>query len=201
MGTLLQGLSGKLGNQVILNPLNTKKFEEFSALLSGSEFGGCFCAVWRSLDDTWSARCSSEAKPNLEITRKNVDGGLHTGFLVYEDSDLIGWTGSGPKTEFPILETKLGSRLTEFSSDIWSMGCIAVKESSRGKSKSNKIIQAVINLAKLDGAKYVESYPTDPWDEARSYRGSLSQFTKLGFERFGDENDKNSKITCMRLKL
>jgi hypothetical protein len=184
-----------------LKPLNLSNFKEFSNLLSGEEFGGCFCAVWRSYDDTWSSRCNDKAKPNLEITKENVKQGHHTGFLVYEESELIGWTGSGPKTQFPILETKLASRLTPFSADIWCIGCIAIKESYRGKSKSNKIFQAVINLAKSQNAKFVESYPTDPWDEPRSYRGSLKQFTKLGFERFGDEQDENSRVVCLRLKI
>ncbi len=184
-----------------LEPLTTKNFELFESLFSGKDSGGCYCAVWRSFDDTWVSRCNSADKQNLEITRKNVEQGLHIGYLVFEKEELIGWTGSGPKTEFPILETKLGSRLTPFSPSIWSIGCFSIKQAFRGKSKSTQVVKSLIEAAKINEAEYIEAYPTDPWDEPRSYRGSLRLFEKMGFVRFGDEADENSKIVCMRLKL
>ncbi len=127
-----------------LEKLTIDNFDQFSSLLSGAEFGGCYCAVWRSHDDTWVKRCQDSSKPNLKITKENILKGHHIVFLFYEDKKLIGWTGSGPKNEYPSLENKLGSRLTAFDSKIWSIGCIAVKECFRGLSKSVEIINAVI---------------------------------------------------------
>ena len=184
-----------------LKELNRTNFDSFSKLLSGSEFGGCFCAVWRSFDETWSKRCQDSSKPNLSLSKSFVENGFHLGYLVLENEELIGWTGSGPKTEFPLLETKLASRLTPFTSNIWSLGCIAVKQSSRGKSKSEEIILATIKKAKEHDALWIEAYPIDPWDEPRSYRGSIKQFERLGLERYGAEIDGDSKVVCMRMKL
>ena len=42
------------------------------------------------------------------------------------------WTGSGPKTAFPLLKTKLASRLSDFSEKIWTVGCMAVSATFRG---------------------------------------------------------------------
>lgn len=184
-----------------LEVLNLENFDSFSALLSGIEFGGCYCAVWRSYDQTWVQRCKDQSHPNLNLTRSFIEQDLHIGFLVYENNELIGWTGSGEKTNSPILKEKLGSRLTPFTSNIWSIGCIAIKENYRGKSKSKLIIKAVITKAKEAGAKYIEAYPIEPWEESRSYRGSRKNYVELGFEEFAHENDGNSKIVCMRLKL
>lgn len=183
-----------------LEKLNNKNFDIFKDLLGGSEFGGCYCAVWRSFDDTWVKRCQDPSAPNLEISKKFVLSGKHLGFLVYENESLVGWTGSGPKTEYPLLKTKLGSRLTPFDSEIWSIGCIAIQSSFRGQSKSLEIIKAVIEEAKRNHAKFVEAYPVKPWDEARSYRGSFSQYQGLGFEECGSEKDGESEVLCLRYK-
>ncbi len=184
-----------------LESLSLKNFDSFSTLLSRTEFGGCYCAVWRSYDQTWIQRCKDPSRPNLKLTRDFFDQGLHMGFLVYENDELIGWTGSGVKTDFPILKEKLASRLTPFTSHIWSIGCIAIKENHRGKSKSKQIIEAVIMKAKEVKAEYIEAYPIEPWEESRSYRGSKKNYLNLGFEEFAYENDGSSKVLSMRLKL
>jgi hypothetical protein len=68
-----------------LNPLTEVNFETFASLLGGCEFGGCYCAVWTSHDDTWSDRCSDVNRPNLGITRARVKAGDHVGFLAYDE--------------------------------------------------------------------------------------------------------------------
>lgn len=87
--------------QVKLTPLDVSNLELFETLLGGPEFGGCFCAVWTSFDQTWTKRCKDPAKPNFSITQQDVFKGRKAGFFVHSGNDLIGWTGAGPKTEFP----------------------------------------------------------------------------------------------------
>ena len=111
-----------------LEALTVGKLGSFRELLGSNEFGGCFCAVWTSFGEDWGARCGDKSQPNFFITKKNIEDGRHVGFLVYQGGDLVGWTGSGPKTSFPFLKTKLGSRISEFTSEVWSVGCLAVKE-------------------------------------------------------------------------
>src|SRR5690606_14122330 len=135
-----------------LEPLKPAKLDAFRDLLGSSAFGGCSCAVWTSFDDTWASRCEDKSQPNFYITQTNVTEGRHVGFLVYQGSNLVGWTGSGPKSSFPFLKTKLASRLSGFSSEIWSVGCLAVKENFRGKGISMAIVQAVIDQARSGGA-------------------------------------------------
>lgn len=127
--------------RLTLEALTPDKLNVFRDLLGSSEFGGCFCAVWTSYGDDWVERCHDKSQPNFYITKRNVEAGQHTGFLVYQKNDLIGWTGSGPKTSFPFLKTKLGSRLSEFSSKTWSVGCLAVKAAYRGKGMADADLQ------------------------------------------------------------
>ena len=185
-----------------LKPLDVLNFETFAMFLGGCEFGGCYCAVWASHDETWVSRCSDPARPNLEITRNLVNAGSHVGFLAYDGRDeLVGWTGSGPKDGFPFLALKLASRLTPSSRNSWSIGCLAVKATARGNKVAEKIAAAVVAKAKVSGATVIEAYPTRPWDEPRSFRGSWTMYQRLGFEIAASERDEESDILLMRLAL
>jgi hypothetical protein len=62
-------------------------------------------------------------------------------------------------------------------------------------------VEAVVEEARKSGAEAVEAYPTRPWDEARSYRGALSTYERLGFRLVAAEPDGASEILLMRLDL
>jgi GNAT superfamily N-acetyltransferase len=147
---------------VEIRHLTPEKLDVFKDLLGSKDFGGCFCAVWTSYSDDWVRRCKDQTQPNFLITKRNVEEGRHVGVLVYRGTDLVGWTGSGPKTDFPFLKTKLGSRLSIFSSEIWSVGCLAIADSYRGNGLADFIIQAVAEEARAKGATHLEAYPTRP---------------------------------------
>lgn len=186
---------------LMLQPLKPEKLGIFKELLGSSDFGGCFCAVWTSFGEDWVDRCRDKAQPNFLITKSNVEAGHHVGFLIYHGDDLIGWTGSGPKTDFPFLKTKLGSRLSSFSADIWSVGCLAVKEAYRGKGISDFIVKAVAEEARKKGATALEAYPTRPFHEPRVFRGTYQLYKRLGFSEIGADKDESYEIVLMKLSL
>lgn len=139
--------------------------------------------------------------PNLKLAKDFVEKQIHLGYLVFDNDNFIGWTASGPKTEFPLLRTKLASRLTDFKSNIWSIGCLSMKNCKEEEGAFLQVIDLVIQQARLSGVEYLEAYPVDPWDKHRSYRGNKDWYRQLGFKQFGSEEDGVSKIICMRLKL
>lgn len=181
-----------------LKLLTPNELESFKILLGGSEFGGCFCAVWASHDETWADRCRDPMQPNFAITEQRVLKGEAVGFLVYRGNELVGWTGSGPKVRFPFLQKKLGSRLSPQAAGAWAIGCIALKKEARGAGLAEKVVGAIIQYARNQGASSIESYPTRPWDEARSFRGSEKLYLRLGFKEVTKETDDASEILVMR---
>ena len=187
--------------KLTLQPLTSEKLDVFKALLGSKDFGGCFCAVWTSHSDDWISRCTDQTQPNFFITKRNVDEGRHVGFLVYRGTDLVGWTGSGPKTDFPFLKTKLGSRLSSFSSELWSVGCLAIAESYRGNGLADLVVQAVAEEARAKGAISLEAYPTRPFHEPRLFRGTYQLYKRLGFVETGAEKDDDYEIVLMNLPL
>lgn len=184
-----------------LEPLKPEKLDTFRELLGSNDFGGCFCAVWTSHSDDWVSRCNDKAQPNFFITKRNVEAGKHAGYFVYQGNSLVGWTGSGPKTTFPFLKTKLGSRLSEFSDNIWSVGCLSVRETFRGKGISDLIVRSIIEEARSAGAVALEAYPTRPFHEPRIFRGTYQLYKRLGFIEQGTERDGDYEIVLMRLPL
>jgi GNAT superfamily N-acetyltransferase len=178
--------------------LTPDHLEPFRQLMGSDAFGGCFCAVWSAFGADWGARCADPAQPNFDETRERVLRGEHTGYLVYEDSVLVAWTGSGPTTGFALLKQKLGSRLSPAGPRAWSIGCVAVRPQCRGRGLSQAVVLAVLDQARAKGASFVDAYPTDPWDEPRSYRGSRSMYLRLGFVEQARESDGDSEILWMR---
>jgi GNAT superfamily N-acetyltransferase len=186
---------------VQLKPLTPTDLDAFRELLGTSDFGGCFCAVWTSNGSDWEKRCGDSSQPNYFLTKKDLNQGRHVGYLVYFEGQLVGWTGSGPKTSFPLMESKFGSRISEFSKEIWSIGCLALSAKFRGQNLAEKIVLAVIDEAKANGAKIIEAYPVRPFHEPRMYRGSYKLFQKLGFVEIAAEKDGEFDILLLQYSL
>jgi GNAT superfamily N-acetyltransferase len=187
--------------ELVLEPLAPRRLDEFAALLGGGEFGGCFCAVWTSFGDDWAARCADPARPNLAATARDLAAGRRVGYFVRDGGEVVAWTGSGPKTEFPLLATKLGSRLTPSVATTWSVGCLAVREAHRGRRLGAAIVEAVVDEARRAGAACVEAYPVRPFHEPRVYRGTVGVYERAGFAEAGAEKDGEHEIVLMRRAL
>ena len=184
--------------RVTLTPLTEANFDAFASLLGRPDFGGCFCAVWTSHDAGWGARCADPERPNLEATRRDLAAGRRPGYLVHLDGELAAWTGSGPKKEFPLLRDRAGARLSdEWGDDAWCIGCLAIAETHRGRGAAARVVEAVLEEARRGGARTVEAYPTNPWDEPRSYRGAQSTYAKLGFQEAAGESVGEADILLM----
>jgi len=170
--------------ELALIPLNVRRLQAFERLLSGKEFGGCYCAVWTNHDESWGDRCQNRPHENLEHTRRRVRSGQATGFLVQRvsDGEIVAWTGCGPKTAFPLLHERPGSRLGPWEDSIWAIGCLAIAFQHRSRGYSRGIVDLVVEEARKRGASSVEAYPLEPSAEGASYRGSRSLYTEAGFE-------------------
>ncbi len=184
-----------------LEPLTVERLPLFHEFLGDPGFGGCYCAVWTSMGADWSRRCADDARPNFDITASFVAAGRHAGFFAVEGNEVVAWTGSGPKTSFPLLATKLGSRLSAFRPEVWAVGCIAVPESHRGRGIAGRVVAAVVDMAARAGAHVVEGYPTRPFDEPRSYRGTVWLYERLGFHEAASERDGPVEILLMRRRV
>ncbi|MBI4425344.1 MAG: GNAT family N-acetyltransferase [Elusimicrobia bacterium] len=186
-----------------LSALDKRRMQDFEHLLSGKEFGGCFCAAWTNFDETWDERCRARPQENLEHTRSRVLNRAHVGFLVIRDSDgaVVAWTGSGPKTSFPRLKERPGSRTGAWDDGVWAIGCLAIGRSYRGLGYARQIVEALVEEARLAGAKAVEAYPVEPAGDDTAFRGKRAMYEALGFTVAGQEQDGNYSMLRMEKRL
>jgi GNAT superfamily N-acetyltransferase len=182
-----------------LERLEPRHMTAFETLHSGKEFGGCYCAVWSNFDKDWETRCQSRPHENLEHTRKKVKAGEHAGFLVIDDADgaVVGWTASGPKTSFPLLKDKPGSRRGPWDDAVWAIGCLAIGFRYRGAGNAGRIIDLVVAQARTAGANSVEAYPLDPETDNAAYRGSRKTYEGLGF--VAADSEPSGESTALRM--
>ena len=174
-----------------LNLLDKRRIQDFEHLLSGKEFNGCYCAAWTNFDETWDERCKTRPQENFEHTRNRVAARQHVGYLVIRDSDgaVVAWTGSGPKTSFPRLKERPGSRTGPFDASVWSIGCLAIGRSYRGLHYSRQIVEHLVEEAKRAGAKTIEAYPIEPSGDDNASRGSKAMYEALGFTVAAQEQE------------
>lgn len=185
--------------KLLLEPLTSRGMTAFETLMSGREFGGCFCAVWREFGADWEERCRKRSHENLESTRKVVKAGGKTGFLIKTDStgEVVAWCGAGPKTSFPLLKDKPGSRLGPFDDSTWAVACLAVAFKHRGLGISRGAVELVAAEAQRSGAKAIEGYPLDPESDQGAYRGSRALFESAGFRAAGSEPSGDGVVLRM----
>ena len=183
--------------------LDQRHIQQFERLMGGKEFGGCFCAVWHAYGPDWEARCKERSGENLKATVDLVANGGHAGYLVRRDDDgaFVGWTAAGPKTAFPFLKDRPGSRLGAWDDSVWAVACLAIAFAHRGRGYSLDIVKAVAELAKRAGAKSLEAYPLEPAPEGSEYRGSKKLYESAGLTLAEGEPAGESHALRMELSL
>ena len=186
-----------------LSKLDRRRMQDFEHLLSGKEFGGCYCAVWNNDGPDWAERCKSRPQENLEHTRALVSSGGHAGYLIIRDSDgaVVAWTGAGPKTGFPLLKQKPASRTGPWEDAVWAIACLAVARSFRGLGYTRQIIELVVEEARLAGAVAVEAYPSEPPNDDTAYRGERKLYETAGFLAAEQEADGAFQFLRMEKRL
>ena len=184
-------------------PLDKRRIQSFEHLLSSKEFDGCYCARWDAHAEPFEERCKNKPLENLEHTRAKVRAGKHVGFLILRDSDgaIVGWTGSGPKTSFPAMKERPGSRLGPFEDSVWAVGCLAIARSFRGLGYSRQVIEALVEEARRAGARTVEGYPVEPAGDDTAFRGTRKLYEGMGFTVAGQEQDGNYTVLRMEKTL
>lgn len=188
-------------SQIKLVPLDARHMMHFERLMAGREFGGCYCAVWTGAGPDWDAKCKERPKENLAATEARVRAGVHVGYLLMRDDDgaFLGWIAAGPKANFPYLSQRPGSRMGPQGDDVWSIACLAMALSHRGRGYSTEAVRLAILEAKAAGAKTLEAYPLEPAADGSGYRGSRELYEKAGFKAI--EGEPSGELHALRMEL
>lgn len=188
-------------SQLKLVPLDGRHMMHFERLMAGKEFGGCYCAVWTGFGPDWDARCKERPKENLALTEARIRAGDHLGYLLERDDDgsFVGWIAAGPKSSYPYLLQRPGSRLGPGGEGVWAIACLAMGFAHRGRGYSAEAVRLAVLAAKAAGAKTLEAYPLEPAPDGSGYRGTRELYEKAGFKAV--EGEPSGELHALRMEL
>lgn len=164
------------------HPLTADRWDDLERLFGPSgAYGGCWCMWWRV---TRKAFEENGNEGNRRAFRERVEAGPPPGILAYEEDVPVGWCAVAPREIHGSLErSPVLKRLDDRS--VWSIVCLYVARSHRGRGMSEALIEAAVEHARAHGAQLVEAYPTRPRGErlpdVSSFMGVPEVFARTGF--------------------
>ncbi|HEY7699047.1 MAG TPA: GNAT family N-acetyltransferase, partial [Vicinamibacteria bacterium] len=165
-----------------VHPLTRDRWKDFEELFGAKgACGGCWC-MYPRLRRSEYERLKGEG--NRRAMKKIVDSGRVPGLLGYADGKPVAWCSIEPRE----LIGSLGrSRVLAPVDDepVWSIVCLFLAKSHRGRGLSRKMIEAAVRYAKKQGASIVEAYPVEPkktpMPAVFAYPGLASAYFAAGF--------------------
>jgi GNAT superfamily N-acetyltransferase len=165
-----------------VHPLTPERFHDLETLFGAKgACGGCWCMTPRLSRKEYER---GKGDGNRRALKKLVDSGRPPGVLGYLDGRPVAWCSIEPREAFGSLSR---SRLFQPVDDkpVWSITCLFVEKSLRGKGLSSRLIEGAVQYAKTRGASIVEAYPVEPKKKPMpavfAYPGLASAYRKAGF--------------------
>lgn len=166
---------------LVCHPLTPDRWPDLERLF-GPERGavaGCWCLWFRLTRREWDAAGRDGRK---RAFRMLVERGPPPGVLGYLGGEPVAWVAVAPRREQPVIER---SRITGALDDrqAFAITCFYLAPRARRRGLMRPLIAEAVGLARHQGARLVEAYPTDPAPGSRAtgFRGLLRPFLDAGF--------------------
>jgi GNAT superfamily N-acetyltransferase len=162
-----------------------------ASLLSTNGFG-CFCRYWHFAGNhrEWLARCAHTPELNRSELLGALDAASHeaSGMVAHDEGgELIGWLKLAPATLMgKLYEQRLYKGLPCLQrdpKDVWTVGCLFVREDQRRRGVATALLAGAIQSATDAGARALEAFPRSDVDVAAAalMMGPLALFVRAGF--------------------
>lgn len=164
------------------HPLTSSRWNDFESLFGAKgACGGCWCMFPR-LERSGYERLKGEG--NRRAMKKLVASGRIPGILGYVEGKPVAWCSIEPRELIGSLgRSRILAPVDE--EPVWSIVCLFLAKSHRGRGLSRKMIEAAVGYAKASGASIVEAYPVEPkrapMPAVFAYPGIASAYLEAGF--------------------
>jgi GNAT superfamily N-acetyltransferase len=165
------------------HPLTSDRWSDFEKLFGAKgACGGCWCMFPRLTRSEYEKR---KGEGNRRAMKKLVDSGRVTGLIGYVDGGPAAWCSIEPRERIGSLAR---SRILApvDAEPVWSIVCLFLAKSHRGRGLSRRMIEAAVRYAKTQGAEIVEAYPVEPREKPMpavfAYPGIASAYRAAGFQ-------------------
>jgi GNAT superfamily N-acetyltransferase len=105
-----------------------------------------------------------------------VHRGVPIGLLAYFEDEPIGWCSIAPRDTY----RSLGG--DEAKDRVWSLVGFFIKRPFRNRGITSRLIDAAVQYARDNGARYIEAYPVAHDSPSYTFMGFVSTFEKAGFQ-------------------
>jgi GNAT superfamily N-acetyltransferase len=169
-------------------PVAPVLWPQFEALFGpGGACYGCWCTGFRLAP---KLRTEYTGEEKREMMRKRVETGPPPGLLALRGDVAIGWMQIGPRADVPEWNNpgRSSTPLDDGHADdsgIWAVSCFFFASKERGKGLSHHILQAGIEHARSNRARFLEASPMDRAKQSKSiglFVGSTRVFERAGFK-------------------
>jgi GNAT superfamily N-acetyltransferase len=154
------------------------EFFDRHAFADNPNWASCYCMA-HHVDGEWGERTWQQ---NREELAARIRAGTTSGVLGYVDGALVGWCNNSRRDQFPHYASG------EQDDRACVAACFVVRPEFRGHGVGDVLLGAAIEQARRSGLDEMEGRPhPEPPDEGAAYRGTVERFTRMGFERVGDD--------------
>lgn len=151
---------------------NRSDFEQLFEAPGGPSY--CWCMVWRITKEEGRDTPGKKRKPFMS---RRIDEGIPVGLLGYLGKVPRAWVSIAPRETYQ----RLGGPAAGPGDVIWSLACMYIHKSLRGRGYAHDLIEAAIDYAKKNKASLVEAYPVLPDSPSYRFMGQIPAFERLGF--------------------
>lgn len=172
-------------------------FFENVAHTDNKEWDRCYCLNYCSAHNAEIVDFDLfDAEQRREYAIRYVNEEAIQGYLAYYNGQVIGWCNANDRSDcmqcFGWQQYVSGkSKLKEESEKIKSIFCFTVAPEMRGKHVATALLERVVHDAVKDGYEYLEAYPNkEETDMYYNYVGPIGLYQKLGFEKWGETEER-----------
>jgi GNAT superfamily N-acetyltransferase len=113
-----------------------------------------------------------------------VDHGPPPGLIAYVDGEPAGWVSLDARERYTMLRY---SRMYKPVDDrpVWTIVCFVVGRNHRRQGMMSHLLEAAVDYARGQGARFLEAYPIESPAELKGYAGFMgvrSAFDRAGFQ-------------------
>lgn len=148
--------------------------------------GGCWCMFWRvpSGGAYWAEHKGAK---NRKAFKALVESGAASGVLAFEGRTPVAWASVAPREDFAYF-ARTRTIPPAVREKTFSVTCFFVARSHRGRGVGAALLSEAIALARRNGAKVLEGYPSAPKSPGKQadafvHTGLPSMFEAAGFAR------------------
>jgi GNAT superfamily N-acetyltransferase len=166
-----------------IQPIGPTSWDDVADLFGGDgAYAGCWCMFWRQSNQQANAASAADSRSAL---KQLIGSGQPIGVLAYRNGTPVGWCQVAPRPEFYRLLHTRGLALSDATagSSVWSIVCVFVERTARGKGVPDALVDGAVTLAREHGATSVEAYPIAEHTNRRSQlsSGTVGLYARAGF--------------------